>query len=209
MRWSARGGGGYDDTHLRTLHRDTRPANYGAGGWPGVRVERQQVVHDVHELRAVRAARRLELAFYDLHDERRLVARAERVSQAEKFVEDASECPDIRLLTVRLVSAEFRRKVVRRSDGGGGELAASFQHGCGPEVNDAAVVVCADENVRALQVAVKHAAAVYVVQPARNLQEVPPHGTFAQPSPTLVSDSVQESSVRHVLHDDADGGWVC
>ena len=95
----------------------------------------------------------------------------ESMPEGDHLIEDAPERPDVRLLVVRLLLADFGREVVGRADGGLRAVVGVLEHAGNSEVTDLNLSVLRHENVLGLEVSVQNLAVVDVLDCQRHLHK--------------------------------------
>lgn len=93
------------------------------------------------------------------------------MAQGHHLVEDAAKGPDVRLLIVRLLLADFRRQVVRCSNGGLGTVVRVLENSCDTEISDLDLAILRHKNVLGLQVAMQNLPVVNMLDGQRHLYE--------------------------------------
>lgn len=120
--------------------------------------------------------------------------------QSAQLVEHAPERPDVALMVIGLLLAEFRGQIVRRSHHGVREVCCLVQHFRHAQVANLYAVILRQEHINCLDVSVQNFIGVQILNAQTHLNEELPNFCFRQGPPHLLLQINTQISIFAVLH---------
>lgn len=151
----------YKEPHVLVHEVHSQDVNY-VGSFR--RVFNQQQRHKVLEILWINVRNRILLILHDFKNKTEKVFGIKRVFESCQLVQDASKRPHVTFIVVRLWLANLRWHVVRRSLDGHSNVVCVFENFWDTKIAELDCVVGCQKNVLRLQIAVKHTAAVNVLE---------------------------------------------
>ena len=93
------------------------------------------------------------------------------MSQGQHFVQDATKRPYVRFLIIRLLLANFRRKVVRRANSSLSAIICVLQDSSNAEIAYLDLATLSHENILRLEISVQNLSVVDVFDSESHLDE--------------------------------------
>ena len=93
------------------------------------------------------------------------------MTQSQHFVQYAAKRPDVGFLIVRLLLANFRRKVVGCTNSGLSAIISVLQNSCNAEITNLDLAALGHENVLRLEISVQNLSVVDVLDCKSHLDE--------------------------------------